>query len=58
MLKALPTLFPNLLGTTNNPRAEFFEKFQREADAYDSYFKKKCDEDLNTTLIFVSTIIF
>ena len=54
MLKALPSLFPNLLGTSNNPRVEFYNKFQREADDYDHDFMKKHDEDLNTTLIFVS----
>ena len=54
MLKALPSLFPNLLGTSSNPRVEFYDKFQREADDYDHDFMKKHDEDLNTTLIFVS----
>ena len=54
MLKALPSLFPNLLGTTNNPRNEFYDKFKREADEHDRDFIKKYDEDLNTTLIFVS----
>ena len=54
MLKALPSLFPNLLGTASSARVEFYDKFQREADEYDSDFMKKYDEDLNTTLIFVS----
>jgi len=54
MLKALPTLFPNLLGTASSARVEFYDKFQREADEYDRDFMKKYDEDLNTTLIFVS----
>jgi len=54
MLKALPSLFPNRLGTTGGARAEFYEKFQREADEYDRDSTKKYDEDLNTTLIFVS----
>ena len=54
MLKALPSLFPNLLGTTSSARVEFYDKFQREADEYDRDFMKKYDEDLNTTLIFVS----
>ena len=58
MLKALPTLFPHILGTANNARAEFFAKFQREADEYDHDFMGKCEEDLNTTLIFVSAILF
>jgi hypothetical protein len=54
MLKALPTLFPHLLGTASSARGEFYDKFQREADEYDRDFIKKYDEDLNTTLIFVS----
>ncbi|KAF9790541.1 hypothetical protein BJ322DRAFT_999128, partial [Thelephora terrestris] len=52
MLKALPTLFPHLLGTTSSPRAEFYDKFQREADGHDRDFVKRYEEDLNTTLIF------
>ena len=56
MLKALPTLFPNLLGTTNNPAVEFYNKFQRTADDHDRDFIKKYDEDLNSTLIFVSIV--
>ena len=54
MLKALPSLFPHLLGTASGARVEFYDKFQREADEYDGDFIKKYDEDLNTTLIFVS----
>jgi len=56
MLKALPSLFPNLLGTSSSARVEFYDKFQREADEYDRDFMKKYDEDLNTTLIFVSIL--
>ena len=54
MLKALPTLFPNLLGKASNPHVEFYEKFERAADDHDRDFIKKYEEDLNTTLIFVS----
>ena len=54
MLKALPSLFPNLLGTSSSSRVEFYDKFQREADDYDRGFMKKYGEDLDTTLIFVS----
>jgi len=57
MLKALPSLFPNLLGTSSSARVEFYDKFQREADEYDRDFMKKYDEDLNTTLIFVSILV-
>jgi hypothetical protein len=53
MLKALPSLFPHLLGTASSPRAEFYEKFQREADEYDRDFLKKYHDDLNSSLIFV-----
>jgi hypothetical protein len=56
MLKALPSLFPNHLqaGAYSSSSAEFYDKFKREADDYDRDFMKKYDEDLNTTLIFVS----
>jgi len=54
MLKALPLLFPNLNGTASGARGDFYDKFQREADERDRDFMKKYDEDLNTTLIFVS----
>ena len=53
MLKALPTLFPHLVGTTNDPPVEFYDKFQREADERDNDFVKKYGEDLDITLIFV-----
>jgi len=33
---------------------EFYNKFQREMEEHDRDFEKKYDEDLNTTLIFVS----
>jgi len=35
-------------------RAQFFGHYRREAEGYDREFMKKHDEDLNTTLIFVS----
>ena len=54
MLEALPSLLPNLLGTSSSVRVEFHDEIQREADEYDRDLMKKCDEDLNTTLIFVS----
>jgi hypothetical protein len=58
MLKALPSLFPHLLGAASGARVEFYDKFQREADEYDGDFIKKYDEDLNTTLIFVGVFFF
>ena len=35
-------------------RARFYETYRQEAEDYDREFIKKYDEDLNTTLIFVS----
>ena len=35
-------------------RARFYETYRQEAEEYDREFIKKYDEDLNTTLIFVS----
>ena len=54
ILKAMASIFPHTQGTANNARTEFYDKFQREADEYDHDYMKKYDEDLNTTLIFVS----
>ena len=34
-------------------RARFYEDYRKVAEDYDKEFMKKCDEDLNTTLIFV-----
>jgi len=36
-----------------DPRARFYEDYRKVAEDYDKEFMKKCDEDLNTTLIFV-----
>jgi hypothetical protein len=35
-------------------QARFYEDYRKVADEYDKEFLKKYDEDLNTTLIFVS----
>ena len=35
-------------------RARFYERYRKQAEDYDKEFLKKYDEDLNTTLIFVS----
>ena len=35
-------------------RTQFYDVYRREAEEYDKGFIKKYDEDLNTTLIFVS----
>ena len=42
------------LSTQEDPRARFFEHYRKEAGDYDEEFMKKYDEDLDTTLIFVS----
>ena len=39
-------------------RARFFEHYRKEAEEYDREFMKKHDEDLNTTLIFVSFTLY
>ena len=36
-----------------DPRAEFYKHYHKEAEEYDKEFIKRHDEDLNTTLIFV-----
>ena len=43
-----------LPSTQEDPRARFFDDYHKEAEEYDREFMKKYDEDLNTTLIFVS----
>jgi hypothetical protein len=40
--------------TQEDHRARFYEHYRKEAEEYDKEFMKKYDEDLNTTLIFVS----
>lgn len=35
-------------------RAQFYEHYRMLADSYDKKFIKRHDQDLNTTLIFVS----
>ena len=39
---------------TNNPRADFFTVYRKESDEFDREYTRKYDEDLNTSLIFVS----
>jgi hypothetical protein len=52
--RALGSYFPSITSRTVTARAEFYDKYKREADEYDKDFIKKYDEDLNTMLIFVS----
>lgn len=58
LLKVLPSLLPNHLGTARGARVEFYDKFQHEADEYDSDLLKKYGEDLGNTLIFVGALSF
>lgn len=37
--------------------ARFYEVYRKVAEEYDKEFLKKYDEDLNTTLIFVSHLV-
>ena len=39
---------------TSDPRADFFTIYRKESDEFDREYAKKYDEDLNTSLIFVS----
>ena len=39
---------------TNDARADFFAVYRRESEEFDKENTKKYDEDLNTSLIFVS----
>lgn len=38
----------------SDPRTSFYNKFKEEVAEHDNDLQKKHDEDLNTTLIFVS----
>ena len=51
--KALKSVLSDA-GPGANPRARFHNKFQREIEEHDQDLEKKYDEDLNTSLIFVS----
>jgi hypothetical protein len=39
---------------SSDPRTRFYEKFKEEVTEHDEAFLKNHDEDLNTTLVFVS----
>ena len=41
----------------NDPRTEFFTVYRRESGEFDRDYAGKYDEDLNTSLIFVSPLI-
>jgi hypothetical protein len=40
--------------TPEDLRSRFYEDYRKVAEEYDKEFNKRYDEDLNTTLIFVS----
>lgn len=42
---------------TNNSRADFFAVYRKESGEFDREYTRKYDEDLNTSLIFVSSLI-
>ena len=46
----------DMLPAQEDYKARFYEDYRKVAEEYDEEFLKKYDEDLNTTLIFVSAI--
>jgi hypothetical protein len=44
----------DVCSTPEDLRARFYEDYRKVAEEYDKEFNKRYDEDLNTTLIFVS----
>ena len=46
----------DILSAQEDYRSQFYKHYRREADEYDREFMEKHDEDLNTTLIFVSFV--
>jgi len=54
IFEPLRSLKKQLPSAEEDPRATFYAMYRREAEEYDREFIKKYDEDLNTTLIFVS----
>ena len=43
---------------TEDSRTDFFAVYRRESGEFDRDYAKKYDEDLNTSLIFVSHLIY
>jgi hypothetical protein len=52
---ALRTFFQPI--KNDDARLDFYTMYKREATEYDTEYVKKYDEDLNTTLIFVSRVV-
>ena len=42
---------------SDEARTDFYTVYKRESTEYDTNYVKKYDEDLNTTLVFVSLLI-
>ena len=42
---------------TNDSRTDFFAVYRRESGEFDRDYAKKYNEDLNTSLIFVSRLV-
>jgi len=42
---------------TDDSRTDFFAVYRRESGEFDRDYARKYDEDLNTSLIFVSSLI-
>ena len=55
MKDALRTFFQPI--KNDDPRLDFYTMYKKEANEYDQDYVKKYDEDLNTTLIFVRSIL-
>ena len=55
-LLSSPTTTPKLdeISAQGDLQARFYDHYHKVAEEYDKEFLKKHDEDLNTTLIFVS----
>jgi len=43
---------------TSDPGADFFAVYRKESNDFDRDYAARCDEDFNTTLVFVSCPIF
>ena len=54
LLTSLRSLKQGVLPTNEGHRVQFYDNYRKVAEEYDKVFVKQHDEDLNTTLIFVS----
>jgi hypothetical protein len=56
MQDALRTFFKPI--KTDDPRLDFYTMYKRESTEYDMEYVKKCEDDLNTALLFVRHSLF